>query len=501
MTKITVRLPRGEWVYDDDKPLGKPGGFGEVFLGQGADGDIAVKRLKLNAAEAAHRELNISDRLIGRDLVHVVPVLDAGQDADSDRYFIIMPVCEYSLQDLMDKNANGVDASIASSAVAAIIKGLKEVGDLTHRDLKPGNVLFHNGLWKIADFGIAKFVEDSTSIDTLRDSLSPPYAAPEQWLGERPSSATDVYALGCIIHTLMTGRPPFAGSVDDIRDHHLHTAPNQTGMLSQRLEVFVSHMLRKPPQARPTLDRCETVLADIAAARAPATEAQSVFAQAAQEIAQQEATEEAERIARETKRRQREALYNDAAQELSNIKARLFAHIKEQSESVKVSHRGVLQFGYAGLDISDATHLDATHISVANDRRGAYESAGLDVLGWSEIAVVCEHEAPRETYRWSASLLYVDRNDGNGFRWYEVAFWRMMQSRRGETQPFSLKGYEADIYLALSNVMHAVNVAYGPCPIDGEDEDAFIDRWMGLVAKAATRQLRPPSGMPINNFC
>ncbi|MDM3788590.1 protein kinase, partial [Proteus mirabilis] len=78
-----------------------------------------------------------------------------------------------------------------------------EVGDIVHRDLKPGNILRHEERWKIADFGIAKFVEDSTSLETLREALTPSYAAPEQWLGQRPTSATDIYALGCIIHALV----------------------------------------------------------------------------------------------------------------------------------------------------------------------------------------------------------------------------------------------------------------------------------------------------------
>lgn len=50
---------------------------------------------------------------------------------------------------------------------------LSELPDIVHRDLKPQNVLFHSGRWKVADFGIARFVEETTSVRTLKDCLSP----------------------------------------------------------------------------------------------------------------------------------------------------------------------------------------------------------------------------------------------------------------------------------------------------------------------------------------
>ena len=82
----TIKLPRGEWQYDPGAPVGKAGGFGEVFRGSGSEGEVAIKRLKLTAAQAAHRELDIAKSLGGRTLQHVVPILDSGQDANNDRY-------------------------------------------------------------------------------------------------------------------------------------------------------------------------------------------------------------------------------------------------------------------------------------------------------------------------------------------------------------------------------------------------------------------------------
>lgn len=121
-----------------------------------------------------------------------------------------------------------------------------------HRDLKPSNILLHEDVWKVADFGIAKFVADANSLNTLREYQTPAYAAPEQWRNERPTSATDVYALGCVITSLVTGHPPFGDDGDELRDKHLHAVPDRLERLPARISAFVSHMLRKEPSARPT---------------------------------------------------------------------------------------------------------------------------------------------------------------------------------------------------------------------------------------------------------
>lgn len=499
MTVQTIRLPNGEWEYDDAVPLGPAGGFGEVFRGRGKDGDVAVKRLNINAAQAAHRELDIGQQLMQRELSHVVPIFDAGQDANTDRYFLVMPVCDCSLQDKIDETGDGVDIGIAKDVITAVIAGLQEVGDITHRDLKPANILLHEGNWKIADFGIAKFVEDSTSLETLRESLTPTYAAPEQWRGERPTSATDVYALGCVIHTLIIGHPPFGGSLDDIREQHLQSAPVLIDALPPRFAAFVSHMLRKPPMARPTLARCSKVFLDMRLEEEEEPASRTALADAARQVAEREVRIEADRHAAETLRRERDTLFEDAKRELVAIRERLFLSIQEQSESVKIDHHDGLVFGHAKMRwIRKPEKLDESVLRLHADRREPYAHSGWDVLGYSIIGVTCEIGSRGRPYTWSATLLFADRKDGNQYRWYEVAFFSLVPTQKDT--PFGLEGYEADIYLALGNSAHSVNVAYGPYPIDGEDEESFINRWIGLVAKAATGELTSPRNLPIHNF-
>ncbi len=498
MTKFLIRLNKGEWEFDEDDLLGSPGGFGEVFWGAGYDGAVAVKRLKLRADQAAHRELQIGEHLIGRGFDHVVPILDAGQDAESDRYFLVMPVCDGSLQDAIDDAPGQMEVSEAIGIASAILTGLEEVNDIVHRDLKPSNVLLHNGNWKIADFGIAKFVEDSTSVQTLRDCLSPAYAAPEQWRGEKPTCATDIYALGCIMHAIVTGYPPFEGSVDDLREAHLDKVPERVAGIPPRLSALVSNMVRKPQAVRPTRQRCARVIGDARTAGADDSPGRQALLVAADAVAAEEASVEAARTAAESKQREREDLFRDAKTDLIAIRDRFFDDICQQSESARVDLRDTLVFGHARCRMEHEPQALSDKV-VKTHMRGntPYAATGWDVLGWATMQVEVAGQHRSTGYCWAATLLFADQGGGEGFRWYEVGFYGRLD-RRNQHVPFALAGYEADVDQAIGPSLHTVEVAYGPLPIDGENEEEFLERWRCLVSRAATGSLREPRSLPID---
>src|SRR5262249_8444760 len=93
---------------------------------------------------------------------------------------------------------------------------------VVHRDLKPGNVLLaihpknKTAIPKVADFGLAKCKVDlGSNLTGTRETLGTPcYMAPELTTGARDADArTDVYGLGAILYELLTGRPPFVGTI------------------------------------------------------------------------------------------------------------------------------------------------------------------------------------------------------------------------------------------------------------------------------------------------
>ena len=119
-----IHLPRGEWSYDEAAALGTPGGFGKVLRGRGSDGQpVAVKLIHLEVGAAGVRELEIADALIGKDLKHVVPAYDAGLDADSERFFLVMAMAERSLREELSKLGQLAEAD-AMAVLEQIALGL-----------------------------------------------------------------------------------------------------------------------------------------------------------------------------------------------------------------------------------------------------------------------------------------------------------------------------------------------------------------------------------------
>jgi hypothetical protein len=491
---IRIRLSRTEWEYDPISLLGRPGGFGAVFLGRNAEHEqVAIKRLHLDANQAAHRELQIADVLIQRQLAHVVPILDYGQDAESDGYFIVMSRAEKSLQDEINRVGVFTDLE-AVHILKAIAAGLSEVSDIVHRDLKPGNVLYHEGRWKLADFGIARFVEESTSLQTLKDCLSPDYAAPEQWLFQHATPATDVYALGCIAYALLTGAPPFQGpTTADYRQQHLQANPAPLNAANPRLRSLISFMLRKHPGGRPSLSRVIDVLNNIAAGNNEANQGAGLasLAQAGAAAAEGAARAEAVRLEQAMTREARQNFAHSAFENLTAIILTLFERIQDAAPTAfrpgDTLDMLELQFESALLRVMWLFRGTA----IPED---AFENSGWDVVAGASITVT--QNAP-QLYEWSASLWYTNMGHDNEFRWWEVLYMtHPLLQRRRDYEPFALID-PAKADMAAAPGMNEYMLAAEPRPIDDEDIDDFYRRWEDLLAKAYRGELAIPRYLPL----
>ena len=484
---IEIRLTDGVWTYDDSDPLGPPGGFGEVFRGSGECGAVAVKRLNLTSGAAAHRELTLGAALSSRQLTNVVPVLDYGQDAQSDRYFLVMPICDHSLDQYLTDRGK-LEWSEIRNITDDIIDGLLEVSDIVHRDLKPGNILWHDGRWKVADFGIAKFVENSTSLETLKTSLTPQYAAPEQWLLKRSTTATDVYALACIVHEMIVGSPPFVGDIDAIRDGHLNGLPERMPGTSARINGLVHSMLRKAQNGRPSLQRCKDVIASAQTDAEIATN--NTLAEAGLQIVTKQAEDDVRRLEEETLVLSIRQQGDEAADELLQILNRMFDTITVSSEAANRPYSTAPSVCLGPAELS----FDVPN----NPSRIKMERSGWTVYAFSQIQLRCDIErvsyADESDYTISASLVYAKRPNDSDFRWFEISFWTMNGSFW--KQPVGLSPNDRNFDIALSTTMGLFSTAFAPHPIDAEDEQSFHDRWIGLFAKAASGKLRPPNQMP-----
>lgn len=478
----TIKLSCATFEYDPSSPLGRRGGFGQVFAGKSANGqDVAVKKLHLSAADAAHRELRIADELRGRTFEHVVPFIDAGEDADTGDYFVVMPKAECSLQNVVDKSGP-MAATEAAALLVQIAKGLIEVGELVHRDLKPDNILSHEGKWKVADFGIARFVQEATASNTLKDWLSDFYAAPEQWRSERATHATDVYALGCIGFCLLTGTPPFP--VNPSHEHQNAPLPAfQCG--DSRLRSLLSMMLRKVPETRPVLSRVRTLLEEIILKPQAPSDASPLaeLANAAAKVATKEqeiqALQQAQAAAREARLRLAKCGFEILSENAERLWGKIHGHAPN-AQRANGRQSGLLQcnIGNGWLVILEPCHLEA----------GRFPMSGWDVAAYSQILI----RQTEPQYDWSASLWFMKPKGASEYRWQEASYWSL-NSQQFEPRALA-PGREAD--LVASSAICGINFAFGPCAVDDEQENQFHERWIWLLSKAAVGQLRSPSRIP-----
>jgi serine/threonine protein kinase len=143
---------------------------------------------------------------------NIVNIIDFGKAEDV--YFIAMEYVEgRSLKDLI-ASIKFIPLDIALTIAHAILQGLDHAHKkgVVHRDIKPANILIsHNGVAKIADFGLAQ-AQDLTSV-TITGSIvgTPAYMSPEQAGGRKVDIRTDIFSLGVVLYEMITGIKPFAG--------------------------------------------------------------------------------------------------------------------------------------------------------------------------------------------------------------------------------------------------------------------------------------------------
>jgi serine/threonine protein kinase len=490
-----IRLAGGEWLIDESKPLGKPGGFGTVFAGTSSQSEpVAIKKLHLSAVEAAHREMDISTYLVGKKFDYVIPTLDSGQDAESEEYFVVMGMAEKSLRDEL-KSRQDFTNQETLSILTQITSGLLEVSEIVHRDLKPENVLFHSGNWKIADFGVAKFYEDSTSARTVRGFLSLPYAAPEQWRLEKPVPETDVYALGCIAYELLNGAPPFLGpSEGEYQEQHLHAVPKVLSNVLPQMATFVSMLLRKNSSSRPSKKRVLGVLTQISSQqRMEPSKGFANLAEVALAISEEEALAEAEKQKTISEQSRREQLAISANQIFHKLFDDFYDTLLEFAPNLKrVSAPDSMQkhfrLGSAELIVvmlNDGKLMDKSEFS----------QSGWDVILGGSIHVI---QKLNMDYFCEANLWYTDMGLKEGYRWWEISYMGDRSYRRHDFQPFAVSSLSYADNAAAPTGVKDIQFATKPSPIDDEDLDSFCERWADILAKASKGELRTPGVLPIN---
>ncbi len=247
-------------------PIGR-GAMGEVWRGvdETLGRPVAVKLLLPHDSDpTATSRFRLEAQTAGRlNHPYVVGVYDFGEY--DGRLFLVMELVDGD--SLARRLSTGGPlpaeqvARIATQAAAGLAAAHQQ--GIVHRDIKPANLLLDaDGTLKIGDFGIARFVDDPSGALTTTGQIvgTSLYLAPERALGQPAGPACDVYALGCVLYQLLTGRPPFqADSAVAILHQHLDSAPvppRQLGVpLPPAFENYLLGLLAKQPEDRPTAQR------------------------------------------------------------------------------------------------------------------------------------------------------------------------------------------------------------------------------------------------------
>jgi len=482
----TVTLEKHSWVLGE--AIGG-GTFGTVFKGHSQDGTITQVAIKMiDKLPGAERELLFDFP----DATNIIPVLDRGED--DGMWVIVMPLAELSLADYLEQLERPLDDSEVVTIMSDIATGLASLnGTVVHRDLKPDNVLYVDGTWQLTDFGISRYADATTAINTLKEWMTYQYAAPEQWKSQRAVPATDIYALGVIGYLLMEGRHPFEGpTVEDFQEQHLRGKVPDMSRGSARLRGMIVACMSKAPGARPSSRDIVQRLS-----RMQSSEDRPSFS--ALHDANYQAVTKAEEARREKEiaeknEEERKLLYDQAHTDLETIRDELISVIEEAADATEVGGHSV---GLRILRLNDATLTIEVPRDHFPDPPFTPDSDRLQVLAYTTIKL----SIPRnyQGYRGrSHSLWFCNLTDRAAYAWYELAFMdsgTRYQGRQDEV-PFAENPGRGAYDALNARLMSVLHPARRPYRLNIGDLESFVERWGKWFGEAASSRLQYPDSLP-----
>ena len=243
------------------------GGFGTVYRARQlrTKRDVALKVVRaewrgdLEMARRFAREAQLVSRL---EHANTIRVFDFGQTDDGVLYLAMELLRGETLTARLGRvrrfspeDAVRTLGPVARSLVEAHAHGI------VHRDLKPDNVFLYrpaagDEVVKVLDFGIAKVTQERSSLfqtGSLRTLGTPLYMSPEQIRSEAVDGRTDLYALGIMLHELLSGRPPFDGTsqAEVIHLHQTAAPPELPAEVPLGLRTLCKRLLQKRREDRP----------------------------------------------------------------------------------------------------------------------------------------------------------------------------------------------------------------------------------------------------------
>ncbi len=262
--------------YRIQRELGA-GGMATVYLAHDVrhGRDVAIKVLRRDLAAIVGADRFIAEIRTTAHLrhPHILPLFDSGT-VDGLPYYVMPFIDGASLRRVLQQGPLPVREAVAILRELADALAYAHAAGIVHRDVKPDNVLLSGRHVFLADFGVARVVAAHTEADQTVSGTSvmvgtPAYMAPEQVAAGVVDHRCDIYAFGILAYELLTGRPPFEGTREEVVTSQLTTPPVPVAALRPDtpapLANAVMRCLEKKPELRwPSIDALLPVLDGLA---------------------------------------------------------------------------------------------------------------------------------------------------------------------------------------------------------------------------------------------
>jgi len=258
---------------DDERMLGRlgpyeitgiigSGGMGIVLKGhdRALDRFVAIKLLSPHlASSGAARQRFLREAKAAAAVVHDNVIAIHGVDEFAGLPYLVIPYCRGTTLEKRVRDAGPMNLREILRVGLQTARGLAaaHAQGLVHRDVKPANILLEDGVERvrITDFGLARAADDASLTVTGLLAGTPHYMSPEQALGKPLDARSDLFALGAVLFTLATGKPPFRAEsshavlrmVTDVEPADVRLAnPDMPAWLA----AIIGRLLAKDPAAR-----------------------------------------------------------------------------------------------------------------------------------------------------------------------------------------------------------------------------------------------------------
>jgi len=239
--------------YAIEREIGS-GGMATVYLAQDLkhERQVALKVLRPELAAALGPERFLQEIKIAANLhhPHVLPLYDSGE-AEGFLYYVMPFVEGESLRDRLEREKQfAIDDALQVAREVADALSYAHAHGVIHRDIKPENILLESEHAVVADFGIARAVDAAGGERLTETGIAigtPSYMSPEQAGGEKDlDGRSDLYSLGCVLHEMLAGQPPFTGpTVESLVHQHLSAEPPSVTTIRPSVPGWIAAALER----------------------------------------------------------------------------------------------------------------------------------------------------------------------------------------------------------------------------------------------------------------